>query len=92
MDIDEYRDGHVKSPPMGMMFLPLRRDRDKTRRVNQYLEDDDLGATEPYVFDDTLRDLYWRNLLTTRPPRDDRGSRLVWRCEAIRQAGREILR
>ncbi len=44
-----------------------------------------LGKFDLWPADKLLRKLYWSNLITCR------GSDFQWRCEYIRQAGREML-
>ena len=56
-----------------------------SKQLIQRLENLDICPATPYIYDDLLRQLYWANLLVKRK------QRLVWRCEAIRQAGISIL-
>ncbi len=56
----------------------------KHDEVRAWLEQTDLGPAPVYIFDAVLRKLYWSNLLAKRD------NRLVWRCPAIRQTGREV--
>jgi hypothetical protein len=55
----------------------------------ELLKVEDLGPYQPYLSDPLLRRLYWKNLLTKRNM--NRRQHLVWRCDAIRKVGQEIL-
>ena len=44
-----------------------------------------LGKYEPWPTDELLRRLYWNNLITRQ------GQDFVWRCDFIREIGRDLL-
>jgi hypothetical protein len=73
---------------MSQLFIPLK----KTSTQGQWgkwLEQDKLTEWQPYILDDILRELYWKNALVRREK--DGKSGLYWRCEAMRMAGKKIL-
>ncbi len=57
------------------------------RRLNEMLASEEVGPHEPYINNNLIRRLYWKNLLKRSPD----GSRLIWRCRAIREAGKRVL-
>lgn len=65
------------------IFIPFKKAAVE-KRIIELLQRDDLGKAKPYIFDDLLRELYWKNLLVKRD------GRLCWRCEAIKMTGLEI--
>ncbi len=76
-------------PPV-WRFFTLYKKNDQTedcRRLREFLTNEDVGPSQPYIFDALVRRLYWQNLLKRSPD----GSRLLWRCQAIREAGKRIL-
>lgn len=68
------------------LFTPFGKDMSAKKRIYKWLQQEDLGKAQPYILDDLLRQLYWKELLV------ERGKRLYWRCEAVRMAGRTVLR
>lgn len=52
------------------------------------VNDEDLGPARPYLVDPLRKALFWQNLVTARVGTN--GRRLVWRCDAIRNAGRAV--
>ncbi|MCP4344345.1 MAG: toll/interleukin-1 receptor domain-containing protein [Desulfobacterales bacterium] len=86
-DSDACQNALMQSPFVWQLFTPFVQDTVITKRLCQLLEQDQVGYAQPYLFDPLLRRLYWKNLLK----RSSDGKRLVWRCEALQAAGRQIL-
>lgn len=80
-------DGIARSPEIWKKILPLAQEEASRKRLAELLHNDDVGPALTYLVDPLQRRLYWSGLL--RPSTDQR--RLVWRCPAIREAGRTIL-
>jgi hypothetical protein len=59
--------------------------KDEASKVREWLQKYDLGRHRPWLDDALLRRLYWCNALAVRQ------GRLVWRCAAVRDVGREVL-
>ncbi len=70
-------------------FLPLATDPTLREALTSRLDAPNLGRARPFLVDRVLRALYWSNLVTTRREEDE--DRLVWRCEAVVRAGRQVL-
>lgn len=68
------------------VFQAYSADPKARKKICGWLRRNDLGPHRPWIQDPLLRRLYWRNALTVR----DR--RLEWRCEAIRDLGRRVLK
>ncbi len=85
LPISDYPKRLQKSALLVEAFMPFTDKSVERQQICQWLLQEDLGPTESYIRDELLRQLYWRNLLA------ERNGRLVWRCEAIRQAGQGIL-
>lgn len=83
---EEFHAALLQSSIVWEMFTPFVRE---SERVCLWLKKCDLGPAFPYIFDSTLRRLYWKNLLAVRLTGESR--RLCWRSETIRQAGLQIL-
>lgn len=66
-------------------FARFRRTPEHLKQLCEWLSQAEVGPAQPYIFDDLLREVYWLNLLVAR------GGRLVWRGEAVRQAGLQTL-
>jgi len=66
-------------------FTPFLNKPDLAQQMVERLAKLDICPATPYIYDELLRQLYWANLLVKRE------GRLVWRCEAILQAGMSIL-
>ena len=77
----------ARSPEIWKKILPLAQEEATRNRLAELLRTDDVGPAQTYLTDPLLRRLYWSGLL--RPSADQR--RLLWRCPAIREAGRTIL-
>ncbi len=70
-------------------FIPFSQNEADKNSICEWLQQKDLGKALPYLLDKVLRQLYWKNLLVKQEINGEK--RLCWRCEAIRQAGQEIL-
>jgi len=73
------------------LFTPFIQDESKKQRVYQWLLKQSICKAQAYIPDDLLRELYWQNLLKEKRE-DDGRIMLYWRCEALRIAGKEILK
>jgi hypothetical protein len=71
-------------------FVPFRRNSSDAAKARRLLKEADLGPySNPWFSDVVKRRLFWKNALAVRVV--DGVRRLRWRCEALRNAGREIL-
>jgi hypothetical protein len=66
-------------------FAKFKHDPNHLQQLREWLKLVDVAPAQPYIFDDLLREVYWLNLLVAQE------GRLVWRSEAIRQAGLQTL-
>lgn len=93
------------------LFTPYGKDKEAREKTLNWLKVNSLELgrrrglflDEPFIREDLLRELYWKNLLVKRDESVDpdldsyyrttryRTTRLYWRCEAIRMAGRQVL-
>lgn len=71
------------SPLPAQLFTQFR-DPSERSRLEALLDRTDLGRYDPWPTDELLRRLYWCNLITCRQ------GRFQWRCDYIRQTGREM--
>ncbi len=55
------------------------------QQLREWLNQTNVDTVKPHIFDLLLREVYWLNLLK------EQEGWLVWRCEAIRQAGLQVL-
>ena len=81
----DYWNALVSSPVVYQLFTPHKREPEVVGKLCEMLKQSDLGPAEPYLSDDLLRRLYWKNLLRNS------NKRLCWRCSALREAGNKIL-
>jgi len=79
----EYSEMLTELDHVWQLFIPFKNSTEE-KRIVKLLQQDDLGRTKPYILDDLLRELYWKNLLVNRE------KHLFWRCEAIKEVGLEI--
>lgn len=83
LTLDKY-DDYLREP-IWPFFTPYREDETTRKQVLSWLGKEDLGGATPFILNDLLRELYWKNLLVKR------NGRLCWRCEAIRSTGKSVL-
>ncbi len=69
------------------LFTPYMQKEEEKDRICRMLVRDVVGPVQPFIVDPLIRRLYWKNLF--KP--DKTNKKLVWRCEALRVAGREVL-
>ena len=85
LSLIEYPEKLTELDYVWQLFIPFKRS-SKEKRIVKLLQHNDLGRAKPYILDDLLRELYWKNLLVNRE------KRLCWRCETIKTVGIEILK
>lgn len=66
-------------------FMPMLSEPNSRARLEQLLDKQDLGMARPYLPDEGLRRLFWNNLINAHD------GRLQWRCEVVREAGKQVL-
>ncbi|MDM8562397.1 hypothetical protein QUF54_03495 [Candidatus Marithioploca araucensis] len=62
-------------------FMPFLKEKAK---MGEYLQQDCVAKVQPFILDNLVRKLYWKNLLV------ERDNKLCWRCETLRTIGSEI--
>jgi hypothetical protein len=77
----------LQSPVLWRLFTPFNGDAGVKRKLSDLLKQTDVGPAMPFLYDPLLKRLYWRNLIKRSPV----SRRLVWRCEALRRLGLQIL-
>jgi hypothetical protein len=82
--LEKYPEKLSKSSYVYGLFTPLTQDQSTRQKMRHWIQMDEVGKAEPYIQDNILRKLYWKNLLVKR------GECLYWRCEAMRMAGKTI--
>ena len=82
-------DVHHGPAPACVHLVAIVREQADTDKVRSWLNKEVLGSALQYFSDPVWRSLYWRNLLTKRQVEGRRS--LVWRCDVLREAGRELL-
>ena len=71
-------------------FVPFKRNDSDAAKARRLLKDPDLGVySTPWFSDVVKRRLFWKNAFAVREV--DGVTRLQWRCDALRRAGRGIL-
>jgi hypothetical protein len=71
-------------------FVPFKRNDADAAKARRLLKETDHGVyAAPWFSDVVKRRLFWKNALAVREVDGD--TRLHWRCDALREAGREIL-
>ena len=81
----EYPNTLSESDCVWQLFTPFTRDTSTKQQLAKWLQQEKLGKAQPYILDDLLRQLYWKNLLV------ERDKQLYWRCDTLRMAGLKIL-
>jgi hypothetical protein len=84
LPLDKYSQKLSENEIVWQLFMPFK-DTEAMPQIYEWLQQKNLGKTQPYILNGLLRQLYWKNLLV------ERGEHLCWRCEALRIAGRQIL-
>ncbi|WP_165742084.1 toll/interleukin-1 receptor domain-containing protein [Candidatus Thiosymbion oneisti] len=79
----------ASSKQIESQFITLTRTWEDAQRIADWLGQDDLGPCRGWISDPLLRRLYWKNLLRAKGLVGS--ERLVWRCQAIIDAGRRVL-
>jgi hypothetical protein len=95
LPLDDYpdkllRENEVWKREVWKLFTPFTRHNETRQQVYEWLQQEDLGKAQPFIFDDLLRQLYWKNLLVEREINGEK--RLLWRCQALREIGKNILK
>jgi hypothetical protein len=85
LPLEEYPEKLSQSNYVYGLFTPLVQDQTTRRKMRNWLKNEEVGRAEPYIMDNVLRKLYWKNLLVKR------NEHLYWRCEAMRMAGKNII-
>jgi len=71
-------------------FVPFKRNNSDATKARRFLKEADQGVyAAPWFSDAVKRRLFWKNALAVREV--DGVTRLRWRCDALREAGRGIL-
>ena len=84
----DYPDKLSRRDEISQLFIPFRKTRTQ-KQWEQWLKQDRLAEWQPYILDDVLRELYWKNALVRGENEGESG--LYWRCKAIKMAGKRIL-
>lgn len=85
LEMEDYPRRLSDSDCVWQFFTPFTQDTGAQQQVCEWLQQEELGRAQPFILDDLLRQLYWRNLLV------ERDRRLYWRCDALRIGGLKIL-
>lgn len=80
----------LDSPTIWAAVVPLHASEEARRFLRSIIDREELGEAPRYIFNPTLRRIYWLNLVQ-RQQSGDR-LRLVWRSRAINEAVRRIIR
>jgi hypothetical protein len=89
LEADGYRDELRASIVAWQLFTPLAREPSLVERIRPCLQRINLGPAPAFLTDPGLRWLYWRNLVARRDI--DGRPRLCWRCDLLRDTGRDVL-
>ncbi|MDM8558923.1 hypothetical protein [Candidatus Parabeggiatoa sp. HSG14] len=84
LPLDKYSQKLSENEIIWQLFMPFK-DTEAMSQIHEWLQQENLGKAQPYILNDLLRKLYWKNLLV------ERGEYLCWRCETLRLSGLEIL-
>ncbi|EDN67741.1 hypothetical protein BGP_0737 [Beggiatoa sp. PS] len=85
LPLEKYPEKLSQSSYVYGLLTPLVQDQTTRRKMRNWLNREEVGKAEPYIMDNVLRKLYWKNLLV------ERNNHLYWRCEAMRIAGKNII-
>ncbi len=88
LKLSDYPEKLSHSDEILQLFIPFRK-KQSQQKWKQWLSQDRLAEWHPYLLDNVLRDLYWKNALVKREK--DGVSGLYWRCEAMQIAATRIL-
>lgn len=77
---DKIKEGFLAS----QLFNKFRNEDDRAR-LCQLLGQETLGKYDAWPQEALIRELYWSNLL------DENDGKFVWRCEFLRESGKEVL-
>lgn len=89
LSIEAYRNHLLSDEVILQLYAPIARERANAQAICTWLDQKVLGSALQYFSDPLWRSLYWRNLLTKRHVEGRKS--LVWRCDVLREAGRELL-
>lgn len=81
---EQYNELLTTNEHIWQLFTPYCKDTRKEQLL-KWLERDCLAHKEPFIINNLLRELYWKNLLVNRH------DHLCWRCTAIRIIGKKVL-
>jgi len=85
LPINEYPQRLKQEPELVAAFTRFQQNPKLAQQLCKWLAQPEVAPAPPYIFDDLLREVYWLNLLVKRD------NCLVWRCDAVCEAGQEIL-
>ena len=88
MDMEAIAERLNGSERLWQAFAPLADDAALRQQLKDALQSERLGSARPYIVDPLHRQLFWQNLVAPRDFED--GRFLVWRCEAVRNAGVQV--
>lgn len=89
LSVDGYQNELRESVVAWQLFTPLGRKPGLVDSIRPCLEQSNLGPAPAFLTDPGLRWLYWRNLVARRVI--DGRPRLCWRCDLLRETGRDVL-
>jgi hypothetical protein len=80
-------------PEVWQFFMPFFKEKAKMgehlqqeckAKMGEHLQQECVAKVQPFILDNLVRKLYWKNLLV------ERDGKLCWRCETLRMVGAEI--
>ncbi len=88
LTIRDYQTCLIDSKPdyIWQAFTQLIEKPTARQQIREWLQRDEVGPAQPYILNEVLRELYWRNLV-----KDTDGKLIWWRCEVIRKIGEEVV-
>ena len=87
--LDKYPELLSQRDYIWQLFTPFMQNIVEKKQIGEWLQQEHLGKMQPYILNDLIRQLYWKNLLVGKEM--DGEKYLFWRCKAIKMAGLEIL-